>query len=357
MCGIAGVYLLDDSLKVNLDAMLDTMLDAIEHRGGDATGFVAFGDEGVLEWQKAACGRKRLRQVPPSGSRREPGRSSLTPGGQPKGCRHSRRTITPSRGGRSSRSTTVTSPTTTSSSSSPVGSATDRWIAKLSPLAWLPLGSWTARRSVMEEIEGAAAIAAVDEKQPKDLALARGYSSPLFVLRTKKIVLFGSTHETVKQAYEKHVGKLPKRAKIVSLKTGTMFLFESGTFQKVNFKAYSPPKVTKWASYTTGTSSLPWQDLQNPAVPKEAKASLGWDTEDDPLECDSCQKQESWKLMEYRVDPETSETFQFCEYCADAWDEDDSRWESWLSRGDDSDDEPTDAEFTVVNEAILAEDA
>jgi asparagine synthetase B (glutamine-hydrolysing) len=45
MCGIAGVYLLDDSLKVNLDSMLDTMLDDIDHRGGDATGFVAQSDE------------------------------------------------------------------------------------------------------------------------------------------------------------------------------------------------------------------------------------------------------------------------------------------------------------------------
>ena len=48
MCGIAGVYLLDGSLKVNLDSMLDTLLDSIEHRGGDATGFVALSDEGVV---------------------------------------------------------------------------------------------------------------------------------------------------------------------------------------------------------------------------------------------------------------------------------------------------------------------
>ena len=58
-------------------------------------------------------------------------------------------------------------------------------LASLGKLAALPI--------VMEEIVGAAAIAAVDEKHPADLALARGYQSPLFVLRTKKIVLFGGS--------------------------------------------------------------------------------------------------------------------------------------------------------------------
>ena len=70
MCGIAGVYLRDESAKADLDAILDTMLVDIEHRGGDATGFVAVGNEGVTEWQKAACGAKDFIRQPPARSRK-----------------------------------------------------------------------------------------------------------------------------------------------------------------------------------------------------------------------------------------------------------------------------------------------
>src|SRR5262245_21635683 len=72
MCGIAGVYLRDPKLSVNLDALLDTMLDAIEHRGGDATGYLALNPEGVAEWHRAACDVpdfKKYRRPVPEGTR------------------------------------------------------------------------------------------------------------------------------------------------------------------------------------------------------------------------------------------------------------------------------------------------
>ena len=94
MCGIAGVYLRDESAKADLDAILDTMLDEIEHRGGDATGFVALGNEGVTEWQKAAC-EPRTSSATAARSRKGLGRCSLTRGGQPKGCLPSWRTTIP----------------------------------------------------------------------------------------------------------------------------------------------------------------------------------------------------------------------------------------------------------------------
>src|SRR5580765_5394737 len=69
MCGIAGAFLRDpEGIEVNLDAMLSTLVDAIDHRGGDATGFIALGSEGVVEWQRAACDaedfNKNRRPVP-----------------------------------------------------------------------------------------------------------------------------------------------------------------------------------------------------------------------------------------------------------------------------------------------------
>ena len=349
MCGIAGVYLLDGSLKVNLDSMLDTMLDEIEHRGGDATGFVALGDEGVLEWQKAAVDATdfaKYRRPVPEGTRTILAHTRWATQGLP-GFNENNHPL--KRGEFYAIHNGHVS--------------NDHELFKLAererygkvdseaiPARLASLGKLDGLKRVMEEIEGGAAVAAVHAEQPRDLALARGYNSPLFVLRTKKIVIFGSTYNTVRKAYEDHIGKLPRKAKIETVSEGTLLLFKSGTFKKVSFKHYSPPKVTKWSSYTTGTSSLPWKDLMNPTVPKEAPASLGWDDEDLLIECDACPTKVGYALASYRTEGD-GQTWQFCENCAEDFDADEDEWREYLATSD----EPTDAEFTEVNEAILAD--
>jgi len=316
MCGIAGVYLLDSSLKVNLDSMLDTLLDEIEHRGGDATGFVALSDEGVVEWQKASCdardfskGRRRV----PEGTRTILAHTRWATQGLPAFTENNhplkRGSFYAIHNGHVSN---------------------DHQLFKLAgrerfgqvdseavPARLASLGKLQALSIVMEEIEGGAAIAAVDEKNPKDLALARGYQSPLFVLRTKKIVLFGSTEDTVKVAYEKHVGKLPKRAKIEQVKQGTMLFWRDGTLKRSTFKEYSPPKVV----YTSLPKvTLPWVEV-NGMSPKELPASTGWDKyEGDLIDCDACGIEVSWKVAEYRTEPDHDQTWHLCQDCAGDWD-------------------------------------
>ena len=213
------------------------------------------------------------------------------------------------------------------------------------PARLASLGKLAALSTVMEEIEGGAAIAAVDEKHPKDLALARGYQSPLFVLRTKKIVLFGSTRDTVVECYEKHVGKLPRRVEIEQVKQGTLLHWKDGKLKRSTFKQYSPPKVV----YTAGPkAALPWKDLQGYG-PKDISQFTGWatwdKTDEDYNECDSCGVEKSWSSFEY-VEDADGFTEALCDDC----------YFGFLRRGGDS--IPGVAvevseDISTVNEAIL----
>ena len=316
MCGIAGVYLLDDSLKVNLDSMLDTLLDSIEHRGGDATGFVAMSDEGVVEWQKASCGArdfsKGRRQVP-KGTRTILAHTRWATQGSPAFIENNhplkRGSFYAIHNGHVSNDHKLFE----LAGRSRYGQVDSEAV----PARLASLGKLQALSIVMEEIEGGAAIAAVDEKHPKDLALARGYQSPVFVLRTKKIVIFGSTLGTVKTAYEDHVGALPKRAKIEQLKQGTLLYWKDGTLKRSSFKHYEPPKVV----YTSLPKvTLPWVEV-NGTSPKEIAASTGWDKyEGDLLDCDSCGVTVSWKVASYRHDHDANVSWQLCDDCVADWD-------------------------------------
>ena len=227
MCGIAGVYLRDESAKADLDAILDTLLDEIEHRGGDATGFVALGNEGVTEWQKAACGAKdfiRNRRRVPKGSRTLLAHTRFATQGLPAFVENNhplrRGSFFVIHNGHVNNDAQLFE----LAKRERFGQVDSEAIAaRLSSL-----GSLEATGRMMSELHGAAAIAAVDETKPGELVLARGYSSPLYVLTTKRYVLWGSTQYAVTEAYEAHIGRLPKKTKIEAVKQGVMLHFVNG---------------------------------------------------------------------------------------------------------------------------------
>jgi hypothetical protein len=215
------------------------------------------------------------------------------------------------------------------------------------PARFASLGKLSAAPQVMSEIKGAAAIAAVDESKPADFVLARGYSSPLFVLETKRYVLFGSTRATVVKTYEKHIGRLPKRQKIEEVKQGTVLLWKDGKLKRYTFKPYSPPKVT----YTMPNVVLPWKDV-TPQAASSPRPRWSWEEagDEDTLDCDACGANISWKEMEYRWDEEDKLTYQLCSDCDVLWEYDGAKR---VSREADIEL----ASFEVVNAAILDEDA
>jgi asparagine synthetase B (glutamine-hydrolysing) len=316
MCGIAGVYLRDESAKADLNAILDTMLDEIEHRGGDATGFVAVGNEGVTEWQKAACGAKdfiRNRRQIPKGSRTLLAHTRWATQGLPAFPENNhplrRGSFFVIHNGHVNNDDQLFE----LAERERFGQVDSEAIAaRLSSL-----GSLEKAAKLMTEIRGAAAIAAVDESKPGELLLARGHSSPLYVLIAKRYVLWGSTHMTVTEAYEAHIGRLPKKAKVRSLKEGTMLHFVNGTLTQSTFKPYKPPVYTKvlnstsWGWDEVSTETRIDQAVEQLISPKgEVSGGLG-----DEMECDMCYDLFPWNRLTPILDDEGL-TEMLCHSCS-----------------------------------------
>jgi len=358
MCGIAGIYLRDLDLKVDLDSMLDTMLDQIEHRGGDATGFVALGESGVVEWHRAACDVpdfKKYRRPVPQGTRTILAHTRYATQGLPGFVENNhpirRGPFYVIHNGHVSNDQQLFK----LAGRKPYGQVDSEAI----PARIASLGKLEDAGVVMEEIEGAAAIAAVNEEKPGELLLAKGYSSPLYVLVTNKIVVWGSTKATVESAYKKHVGRLPKKRKIEDLLPGDLIHFDNGKQTRWSFTPYAPVYRTytaspawkettqyKGFSYATEdaacsvspTRHLPtvggypkWDD------PEEAAKQLDGDTGGTTVRCDQCDEDTPLRLAEWETDS-GGDTWMFCPKC-------------WAEIQDEYSEE-----FDAVNAAILAED-
>jgi glucosamine 6-phosphate synthetase-like amidotransferase/phosphosugar isomerase protein len=343
MCGIAGVYLRDPHAKADLDGMLTTMLEEIEHRGGDATGFVALGDEGVTEWQKAACDSKdfnRYRRSIPEGSRSFLAHTRWATQGLPAFVENNH----PLRRG----SFFVVHNGHISNDDQLFELAGRERFGQVDseaiPARLASFGKLAAAPKLMAELHGAAAIAAVDEKNPHELVLARGSSSPLFVLQTKKYVLFGSTWKTVSEAYTKHIGRLPKKAKITNVPEGTVLHFVDGKVTKMTFKTWQPPLPKH--------KTIPWKATSTEVATYSFPSSFFAKKKDDEmLDCDACGIALPWHEIEYRYDPEELTTYQFCPECDALWEYDGDGRSKVSARIHDV----IDAEWEAINLANLAE--
>jgi|SRR5215831_1562388 len=331
MCGIAGVYLRDLRMKVDLDSMLDTMLDGIEHRGGDATGFVALGESGVTEWHRAACDVAdfvKYRRPVPQGTWTVLAHTRYATQGLPAFIENNhpirRGTFYVIHNGHVSNDRKLFQ----LAEREPFGQVDSEAI----PARLASLGKLTDAEVVMEEIEGAAAIAAVDEANPGELVLAKGHSSPLFVLVTNKIVVWASTEATVRAAYKKHVGRIPKKRKIESLETGTMLHFDKdGKQTRTSFESYQPvyrsysfQPSTAWKETTESASGVgaacsvpPTRHLPTVAGYPRWDDDLGAPVESDgdAIRCDICDRTTSLSSCDIETDEDGS-SWILCQKCS-----------------------------------------
>ena len=247
LCGIAGIYLRDPSLRVDLDEMLDTLLLEIEDRGRHATGFVAIGDEGVLEWQKASCAAKKFvenRRFVPEGARVILGHTRWATQGEPSFMENNhpikRGPFFIIHNGHVNNDSDLFREAERTRFGQVDSEAIAARLASYGDLKFLG--------NVMEEIDGDAAVAAADERHGGMLALARGHSSPLYVLKGKRIVVFASTMRAVEKAYESHVGRLPKGgASFIS--EGTLLLWRN----EVEYSTMSLTLPERWKYLSQGS--------------------------------------------------------------------------------------------------------
>lgn len=222
MCGIAGIHILnpENAPKYSkIENAIDNMLFAIDHRGGDATGFVAISDDGQVAWQKASCDAndfyKERRNIP-WGTRSVLLHTRMATQGHqafPENNHPVKRGgIYVVHNGHIWNDNEVFRKTSRTRYGQVDSEAIAAAIAKY---------GITKTHEAMEIVAGAAAIGVVDETKPGYMVLARGSSSPLMFYRNENVAVFASTAEAVKRAWKVLYGTAPKDNKIMDVDEGT----------------------------------------------------------------------------------------------------------------------------------------
>lgn len=317
MCGIAGFYLRSPALQghINLDGLLDELLLSIESRGKDATGFVAISDDGVAEWQKAAIEATtfcKWRRAVPLGTRTVLAHTRFATQGLPAFTENNH----PIRRGPffiiHNGHVTNDSELFRSAERGRFGQVDSEAIAaRLASLKNL-----SALGAVMSEIEGDAAVAAVDERDATRLVVAKGPFSPLYVYDGRAIVMFASTREAIEKAHAKHIGHL-SNSRLKSLLpgeqiewTGDEKILSSFEVKRQKFFwSYVPSKgKKKELTQTSATTEYLWDDGD---LDPDGKY---------PYACDNCSQGCTYANVFWRYDSEASFTYSLCEECSDLWD-------------------------------------
>ena len=215
-----------------MENAIDQLLAAIDHRGGDATGFVAVGED-EISWQKASCNAfefyKERRNIPwntrsvllhtrmaTQGSAAFPennhpvrrGSVYIVHNGHIYNDREVFKTMNRER----------------------YGQVDSEAIAAL-----IAKHGIMKTHKAMEEITGAAAIGVVDETRPGLMALARGSSSPLMFYRNEDMAVFASTKDAIKRAWTVLYGTAPKDKNIEDIGEG-ITLYLDKTVSREKFK-------------------------------------------------------------------------------------------------------------------------
>ena len=252
MCGIAGFYLKqpDKCSDLDLNVLLDSLLRDIEQRGGDATGFVAITGDGAQEWQKASCAAGDFithRRPVPKGTTvvlahtrwATQGHHAFPENNHP----IKRGPFYIVHNGHINNDRELFA----ASGRARYGDVDSEAIAACIAEA----GSLDKAGGVLAAIEGSAAVGFADERDSRALTVGKAYGSPLFVLETRRIVIFGSTEESVIRAHEKVIGPV-KNKQVIEARTGQLFHWRNRTRTVETFVAYSPPAYTYTPSLNVG---------------------------------------------------------------------------------------------------------
>jgi hypothetical protein len=214
MCGIAGVHVKSAHLgRFPLDRFVDELFLGIEHRGRDASGYVAVNDEGEVMMQKAPVKASlftRKRKTIPNSARTVLLHTRLATQGLPAFSENNHpvlyETCFVTHNGHIHNDDEIFKeldiPRNAEVDSAAIAAA----------LSYHGIASWDDVKAALESLRGGFAIAAIDPEQKKGrLLLARGTSSPLWVLNHPKAIVWASTKGAILEAWGRILGTPPSR--------------------------------------------------------------------------------------------------------------------------------------------------
>lgn len=328
MCGIGGFILTasdDRTGNIATERMLDTLLQAIDHRGGDACGFVARNRTGEIEWQKAAVDATPFltyRRGMPDRTTVALAHTRMATQGLP-GFPENNHPL------RRGSFYVIHNGHVRNDAALFQVAGRDRFgqVDSESIAAVLShVGSLAPSENLtnhLAKVEGAAAIAALDERDGTVL-LARLTSSPLHVLRTRRAVLFASTEGAVRLAHESGIGSLSRRNRIEGWDEGqAATIHPDGTLEPFSVPVpVRAPVVTHWRPWTNerypAATSVKWDKWEESLVDTERPVTvLSEGTE----RCAMCDSLVSDLDIVWSADVDEG-YLPLCDGCA-------VQWESW----------------------------
>lgn len=247
MCGIAGIHRLTDREEPKLGRLMDELLLGIEHRGKDATGFAAITDKGTVVHQRASCEARKFvagRKPIPANSRTVILHTRFATQGSPAFPENNH---------------PVRSGDFYVVHNGHIWSDTD--VFQVAPFkragqvdseaiaAVLRMKGWTgALDDGLDMLDGNMAFAAINRSAPGELLLAKGWDSPLYVARSKHLLIWASTQETIRAAWAKVLGTPPKRFEFLS--PGEALVVNGGEVREAEFRL-------GWGGYTKSSTVTP----------------------------------------------------------------------------------------------------
>lgn len=249
ICGIAGIHVFNPDKApryFKMENAIDSLLSAIDHRGGDATGFVAVGEDNV-EWQKASCDAftfyKERRNIPLNTRSVLLHTRMATQGHQafPENNHPVRRgSVYVVHNGHVYNDKEIFK----KAKRERYGQVDSEAIAAL-----IAKHGIMNTHKAMEEISGAAAIGVVDETRPGLMVLARGSSSPLMFYRNEDIAIFASTKGAIQRGWAVLYGTPPNEKNIEDIDEGVALYLDNKTMFRKKFEPDDFYMYNKWKNY------------------------------------------------------------------------------------------------------------
>lgn len=255
MCGIAGIHFKKPGVIVGpqLERFVDKLLLGIEHRGGDATGFVSVapGAERVILHKEALTAADFIKRRPSLGE--GPIRTVLL---------HTR-LATQGHQSNNANNHPVMNGTTFVTHNGHISNDDDVFKDDELPrtaevdseaiAAIIQKEGFDHINVALGKLQGGFAIAAVNPIQnPDELILAKGNSSPLIFFENDSFIVWASELSTIKEAWGDTFGTPPRDYKFRQLSAGDIYMFNGAesTIYGFEVKKYE----SKYKGWTSGVN-------------------------------------------------------------------------------------------------------
>lgn len=254
MCGIAGFYVRKPIKGLDTGKLVDTLVDMIDWRGGEATGMALFDKDGLILHQRPGCDAKTFsqhRKWVPTYTRTALLHTRLATQGHPAFIENNHPVVNGgvfvTHNGHISNDREIWYEIGMEKREAEVDSeAIPAWIAQ---------NGWENATKALEKFEGSMAIAAVSADHPDELLLAKGEQSPLVYYYNDSILIWASTEIALLKAWGTCIGTPPKGTRLRQMKMGDWLMVKDGEITTGKFEVAIDP-WRGWAKYnTTGASS------------------------------------------------------------------------------------------------------